>query len=112
VGTECGEVHARAFQTRDQCIRLLLSLFRSSSGVSEMGQRGKCISVQIHPSPFKAITDGMHNRIQNMSLLQTCPHSRTAGQQSGGSAAAVDDSAQKCTVVAMIARARRLLCLF
>ena len=32
-----------------------------------------------------------------MSILQTCPPPSTVGQQSGGSAAAVDDPAKKCT---------------
>ena len=34
---------------------------------------------------------GEHSTLQDMSILQTCPFSSTAGQQSGGSAAAVDD---------------------
>ena len=41
--------------------------------------------------------DDIQKRIQNMSILQTCPPSSTAGQQSGGSAAAVDDPTHTCT---------------
>ena len=51
--------------------------------------------VSVPRSQFKTVTEDMQKRIQNMSILQI-PHSSTArGQQSGGSAAAVDDPAQK-----------------
>jgi hypothetical protein len=45
---------------------------------------------------FKTVKDHLQERIQNTFILQSCPlPSSTAGQQSGGSAAAVDDPTQK-----------------
>jgi hypothetical protein len=45
--------------------------------------------------------DDTQQKNRNMSILQTCPPDSTAGQQSGGSAAAVDgknlNPAQKYT---------------
>ena len=53
----------------------------------------KCVRWQI------ALAENMQKKIRNVSILQTCPPSSTAGQQSGASAAAGHDSAQKCTMV-------------
>ncbi len=54
-----------------------------------------CEKKWVSVSQFKTVTEDMQKRIQNMLILQI-PHSSTAGgQQSGGSAAAVDDPAQK-----------------
>ena len=58
-----------------------------------------CEKKWVSVSQFKTVTEEMQKRIQNMSILQICPHSSTVGQQSGCSAAAVDNPAQKCKAV-------------
>ena len=55
-----------------------------------------CDNKWVSVEHFKTVPDHMQKRIQNMFMLQSCPlPSSTAGQQSGGSAAAVDEPAQK-----------------
>ena len=49
----------------------------------------------------------MQKGIQNMLIVQSCPPSSSAGEQSGGSVAAVDDPAWKRTAAPTSWRRKR-----